>query len=71
MDKFTEEEFIELQNLVKSIKRYIPKDKMKLLWNSYTRIVNTKEPQPCGCKSSANLWKKAFETVSAYARREQ
>ena len=71
MEKFTNEEFDNLKTAVNSIKNYIPKDKMGLIWQSYKRISGSNEPQPCSCPSSAGHWKKAYEVVSDYVKREQ
>lgn len=68
MEKFTKEEFDNLKSVVNSIKNYIPKDKMNLIWESYKRISNSTEPQPCSCPHSGKHWKKAYEMVSEYVK---
>ena len=70
-DKFSEAEFEGLKMTVNSIKNHIPKDKMSLIWESYKVITGSKEPQPCGCPSSAGHWRKAFNAVSDYVNGKQ
>lgn len=60
-----------VNELVKSISTYIPKNKMSEVWQTYKDISGSKEPQPCSCPSSGKLWRKAMDTIREYAEREE
>jgi hypothetical protein len=66
---FTDMEFIEIKNQMATFGSYLPEEKMGWLWSKCTLLRgNTKEPQPCGCKSSGGLWAKAVETLNNYIK---
>jgi len=60
---YTEEEYIELKNVVDAIGAYIPNDKMSFIWNNYKKITNSHEAQPCSCGSAASHWRRAVEEI--------
>jgi hypothetical protein len=63
---FTEEELTEMKAVMDSLGNYLPDSQMSNVWNWYKRITNSKEPQPCSCKSSSGLWVKAVTAVRHY-----
>lgn len=65
MSEINKEEVRELAN---QISTYIPKHLMSSVWQTYKVISGSKEPQPCSCKSSAGLWRKAMDTIREYVR---
>lgn len=65
---FTEEELSELKKTMNSIGSYLPTDKTHYIWTTYTKITGKKENKPCTCKSSANLWGKAVQTIREYLK---
>jgi hypothetical protein len=60
---YTEQEYMELKNIMSSITTHIPNDKMGWIWNNHNNILKTNEPQPCSCGSAANHWVRATETI--------
>jgi hypothetical protein len=64
--KFTEEEFIEMKEILSQITTRIPEDKMGYIWDRHLRITETQEPRPCSCQSAAGLWIKAIDTIRKY-----
>jgi len=65
---FSEEEFTELKKTMESIGSYLPTDKTHFIWSNYLKITGKKEAKPCTCKSSANLWGKAVQTIRDYIK---
>lgn len=69
---FNEVEFNEIKAEMQRFGNNLPTDKMGWLWSKCTLLRgNTKEPQPCGCKSSVGLWQRCAEDVRAYIKRVQ
>ena len=67
---FTETEFQEMKAMMGVFGNNLPTDKMGWLWSKCTLLRgNTKEPQPCGCKSSVGLWQRCAEDVRDYIKR--
>jgi hypothetical protein len=67
---FNEDEFIFIKSEMERFGNNLPTDKMGWLWSKCTLLRgNTKEPQPCGCKSAAGLWQRCAEDVRAYIKR--
>ena len=60
---YTEQEYMELKNIMNSITTHIPNDKMDWVWNNHNNILSTNEPRPCSCGSAAGLWVRATETI--------
>jgi hypothetical protein len=60
---YTEQEYIELKNIMSSITTHIPNDRMNWVWNNHNKILNTNEPIVCSCKSAANHWVRAAGTI--------
>jgi hypothetical protein len=60
---YTEEEYIELKNVVDAIGAYIPNDKMAFIWNNYKKITKSNESQPCSCGSAASHWRRAVDEI--------
>jgi len=48
-NKFTHEEFVELQNIMSNVKDYIDPQYVHPIWNAYNKIINSNEPAPCTC----------------------
>jgi len=67
-DKFTEEEYQQLKDLVSRTKDYLQERDLGLVWNSYKKITNSQENQPCSCGSAAGLWKKAVDSIKEYVK---
>ena len=65
---FTLSEVLQLEEEMRVIDTFIPDSKMGYVWNTYQRILNTTEPQPCGCRSAAGLWIKAVDTIKQFLR---
>lgn len=65
---FTLSEVLDLEKEMRVIDTFIPDSKMGYVWNAYQRILNTTEPQPCGCRSAAGLWIKAVDTIKQFLR---
>jgi hypothetical protein len=63
---YTEQELVELKEVIGGITDRIPQDKVSYIWNNYKKISGDKANQPCTCKSSAGLWGKALETIKTY-----
>ena len=61
-------EVLELEQKMKGVDTYIPDALMGYVWNSYQKILNTTEPQPCACKSATGLWIKAVDTIKQFLR---
>ena len=69
---FNEVEFNEIKSEMERFGNNLPTDKMGWLWSKCTLLRgNTKEPQPCGCKSATGLWQKCAEDVRDYIKRVQ
>jgi hypothetical protein len=60
---YTEEEYIELKNVVDAIGAYIPNDKMNYIWNNYKKITGSRESTPCSCGSAASHWRRAVDEI--------
>jgi hypothetical protein len=65
----TEIEYKELKAKIESIKDYLPDMLLGYVWSTYRRITNSTENQPCGCKTSAGLWRKAVDVLQDYLKR--
>ena len=52
-----------LKDFLNSITTHIPQDKADYVWNSYKKINNTNENQPCTCGSSAGHWRRAVDYI--------
>jgi hypothetical protein len=66
MVEFTEEELKKIKHNMSQIGNYIPKQLAKFVWDTYKRITDSREPQPCNCGSSGNQWRKAVITIQKY-----
>ncbi len=58
----------ELKYIADNITTFIPKEMMDDVWNAYKQITNSKEPRPCSCKSSGQLWLKAINVIKEYVK---
>lgn len=67
---YTEGEFNTIKSEMEKIGIYLPTDKMSWMWSICTTIRgNTREPQPCSCKSSSGLWAGCANTIREYIKR--
>lgn len=65
---FSKEEFEKIELQLKEVGSYLPEHLMNPMWSYCTRIRDKKEPQPCGCKSSAGLWAKCVTDVRNFVK---
>lgn len=65
---YTIGEVLELEEKMRGIDTFIPDSLMGYVWSNYQKILNTTEPQPCGCRSAAGLWIKAVDTIKQFLR---
>lgn len=63
---YTISEVLELEERMRGIDTFIPDSMMGYVWSNYQKILNTTEPQPCGCRSAAGLWIKAVDTIKQF-----
>lgn len=68
---FTQEEYIQLCEIILPIKEFIPSNHLDFIWNSYLKIEAKRESRPCSCGSAAGLWKKAVEVNKEFIKRVQ
>lgn len=68
---YTEQEYNELKEFILGVKDWIPDNKLTYIWQNYLKINGHQEPQPCGCKSSANLWRKAVDRIKEYIKEQE
>ena len=67
MVKYTEEQIELMKVNISRVGSHIPHDIRPYIWNTYKEISgNSKEPQPCNCKTAAALWRKACDTIARY-----
>ena len=67
-EPLTEQEFVELKNRISNIKSFLPDGEMGYVWQTYNKVRNSEERQPCGCKSSAGKWKGAVDTLQNFVK---
>jgi hypothetical protein len=67
-NKFTEEEFIKLKDMMSGITTHLPDHLTGHIWAAYTKIKGQQEPQPCTCASSGGLWAGAVKTIRDYIK---
>ena len=65
---FTQEEYTNLKNVMRSITHHIPEQHMGLVWNAYQRIEKVNTQQPCGCPSAAKYWVQAVNVINNYIK---
>ena len=65
---YTDSEIKEMRDFLNSITTHIPEDKAGYVWNSYKKINNTNENQPCTCGSAAQHWRKAIDSMKNYIK---
>jgi hypothetical protein len=46
---FTEEEYLDLKNLMSTVKDYIDPNQVHPLWNAYNKITGNNGAAPCTC----------------------
>ena len=70
---FTQEEYIQLQEIVIPIREYIPGNHLDFIWDAYKRIQGRHEPTPCktGCGGAATHWARAVTTIREYLKGEE
>lgn len=65
---YTDLGFQELVKTLSEITTHIPEQTAPFIWNNYKHISGSNENQPCMCGSSANLWRKAVDTIREYIK---
>ena len=63
---FTQEEYLQLQEIVIPIREYVPGNHLHFIWDAYKRIEGRHEPQPCNCGSAGHHWAKAVTTIKEF-----
>jgi len=67
-EPLTEQEFVELKNRISNIKSFLPDGEMGYVWQTYNKVRNSEERQPCSCRSSAGKWKGAVDTLQNFVK---
>jgi hypothetical protein len=49
ISNFTDEEYLELKNLMSTVKDYIDPNQVHPIWNAYNKITGNNGPAPCTC----------------------
>jgi hypothetical protein len=49
ISNFTEEEYLDLKNLMSTVKDYIDPNQVHPIWNAYNKITGNNGPAPCTC----------------------
>jgi hypothetical protein len=57
----TEQEFIELRDLIKGMGAYLPENKAPYVWDKFNYLSGGNEPRPCTCASAGAHWKRAVD----------
>ena len=65
-NKFTEEEFNTLKQMMSEITTHLPEHYVGQIWSAYVKITAQPQPQPCTCASSGGLWANAVKTIREY-----
>jgi hypothetical protein len=61
-------EFTELKEFTENQGLYLQTSQMTYVWTMYNRLRNSREPQPCSCKSSGGLWKGAVDYLVNFVK---
>ena len=64
--ELNELELKELKEVLNGISTHLPHDKTGYIWGTYNKVRDSREPQPCQCKSSGGLWLRAIEHLREY-----
>ena len=67
----TEEEFLKLETELNSITTFLPEGQMRYIWEMYNKVRNTKENQPCACRSSAKHWTNAVNHLKEFVNEKR
>ena len=67
-EPLSKEEFQELETRLNNIKAFLPEGEMSYMWQTYNKIRNATETQPCSCRSSAGLWTRAIDGLRAFVK---
>jgi hypothetical protein len=49
INNFTDEEYLDLKNLMGTVKDYIDPNQVHPIWNAYNKITGNNGPAPCTC----------------------
>lgn len=49
INNFTDEEYLDLKNLMSTVKDYIDPNQVHPIWNAYNKITGNNGPAPCTC----------------------
>jgi hypothetical protein len=65
---FTPEEYLQLKNLMSTVKDYIDPNQVHPIWNAYNKITNSSEPAPCTC--NPRRWIDAVNEIRNFISQE-
>ena len=67
-NKFNEEEFTKLKQIISEITTHLPEHYIHQIWGGYVKITGQQQPTPCTCASSGGLWANAVKTIRDYIK---
>jgi hypothetical protein len=62
----SQEQFLELKQVLSTIDAYIPEHQAGYIWDMYTKIAGDHGGRPCMCGSAGKYWKAAVDTLRKY-----
>lgn len=62
------EDYNRLKTELQNIKNFLPEHLMGTFWSFCNQIRDSKEKQPCGCKSAAGHWSRCVDELRKYVR---
>lgn len=65
----TKEDYDFISVELSKINNYMPTHLMTPFWTYKNTIENSKEPQPCGCKSSGHHWMRCINVLREYIKK--
>jgi len=65
---FTIEEYQQLKEVIIPIKEFLPDNQLRFVWDSYMRLEERREPQPCSCGSAAKYWAAAVTSLKQFIK---
>lgn len=67
----TEEQFIELRDIIRSIGAYLPENLAPYIWDSFNNLRGENEHRPCTCASSGAHWKRAMDYLYNWVKERE
>ena len=64
----SEQELIELKEVLASITTHIPENQAGYIWKMYSQVDGDHGAQPCMCSSAGKHWKAAVDTLNNYIK---